>query len=388
MPYFQKLLISGKPIFYVDCFAGKGKFDDGTAGSPLIALDVREKALSSSRRTDLSGAIQTCFIELNHADDLQKNINNVSVSYDSPVVIPGAYEQKIESILQDKMNQNVFLYIDPYGIKALDSNLFDRFKSFGFSTFEMLINFNSFGFFRDACSVMKVDVSQDEAFADLNDLVEYEATKVRADKQSADLLTNIAGGDYWKKIVEDYNAKKLDGYQAEKRLSTEYKKRLRQDYRYVLDLPIRLKPNQRPKYRMIHTCNHKDGCYLMAANMVKRKDELFLNVQNDGQISLFDLGSSLTRSVEGDVVTREDVKKYIRELMQHRMDRSLTEFMAEFYTEFGVICDFKMIQAALQELENEGELEIIRTPETTTQGRKSTFWEEKGNNKMTIRRRF
>ncbi len=28
-PYFQKVLMTGKPIFYVDCFAGKGKFEDG-----------------------------------------------------------------------------------------------------------------------------------------------------------------------------------------------------------------------------------------------------------------------------------------------------------------------------------------------------------------------
>jgi len=37
-PYFQKALKTGQPIFYVDCFAGKGKFEDGKSGSPIIAL--------------------------------------------------------------------------------------------------------------------------------------------------------------------------------------------------------------------------------------------------------------------------------------------------------------------------------------------------------------
>lgn len=45
-PYFQKVLMTKKPIFYVDCFAGQGKFEDGSNGSPLIALEVREKVLS------------------------------------------------------------------------------------------------------------------------------------------------------------------------------------------------------------------------------------------------------------------------------------------------------------------------------------------------------
>lgn len=43
-PYFQKVLLTRKPIFYVDCFAGKGKFEDGKDGSPLIALRIREEA--------------------------------------------------------------------------------------------------------------------------------------------------------------------------------------------------------------------------------------------------------------------------------------------------------------------------------------------------------
>ena len=39
-PYFSKILLTGKPIIYIDCFAGKGKFEDGNPGSPIIALDI------------------------------------------------------------------------------------------------------------------------------------------------------------------------------------------------------------------------------------------------------------------------------------------------------------------------------------------------------------
>lgn len=48
-PYFQKVLRTGKPIFYVDCFAGKGRFDDGEPGSPIIALDARKSCLSKTK---------------------------------------------------------------------------------------------------------------------------------------------------------------------------------------------------------------------------------------------------------------------------------------------------------------------------------------------------
>lgn len=40
MPYLSKILATKKPVFYVDAFAGKGMFDDGNPGSPVIALEI------------------------------------------------------------------------------------------------------------------------------------------------------------------------------------------------------------------------------------------------------------------------------------------------------------------------------------------------------------
>ncbi len=72
----------------------------------------------------------------------------------------------------------MFLYIDPYGIQALDSELFDKFSMFDFASFEMLMNFNSFGFFREACRILKVDYTKDAALTDLDDLIEYSPIQV------------------------------------------------------------------------------------------------------------------------------------------------------------------------------------------------------------------
>lgn len=151
--YFQKLLVSGKPIFYIDCFAGKGKFDDGNDGSPLIAMQIINERLGMSRISRKNNAIVPCFIELNHAADLEQNLMLHPYQYGTPQVVDGKFEDNIRGLLKDKRGYNVFLYIDPYGIQALDSQLFDEIGTYGFRSFEMLINFNSFGFFRDACRV-------------------------------------------------------------------------------------------------------------------------------------------------------------------------------------------------------------------------------------------
>ena len=385
-PYFQKVLTTNKPIFYVDCFAGKGKFEDGNPGSPLIALKVREECLRRAQRQRLQSAIQTCFIDLNYAEDLKRNIVAAYPMYDAPRVIHGKYEDEIVGCLRDKYGYNVFLYIDPYGIKALDSELFDKFQSFPFNTFEMLINFNSFGFFRDACQVLNTDYSKDEAFQDLGDLVEYEPTVVNASRNSEKLLTRIAGGNYWKDIVRDY-PHKINGYQAERRLSTEYKRRLRQKYRYVLDMPICLKPGHHPKYRMVHVSNNASGCFLMAQNMLKRKDELFQDIQNDGQFSLFDNVPDMFSSVEGELITAPEIERKVKSFVADmKTDCRITDFIAAFMTEHGLICDFKAIYNILTEMQDEGQIDISRNPAFTKTGKPSAFWEEERRKTVTVRR--
>lgn len=85
MPYFQKVLATGKTICYVDCFSGKGLFEDGNPGSPIIALQTRDKCLQKTKmRIDKSKAIETTFIDLNYAADLQVNLAPYSNYYGIP----------------------------------------------------------------------------------------------------------------------------------------------------------------------------------------------------------------------------------------------------------------------------------------------------------------
>jgi hypothetical protein len=202
------------------------------------------------------------------------------------------------------------------------------------------------------------------------------------------LLSTIAGGDYWKDVVADYTAGKINGYQAEKRLSTEYKLHLREKYEYVLDMPIRLKPGQRPKYRMIHVCDHEDGCFLMAQNMQKRKSELFIKVQQNGQMSLFDCTPVIISNFENELVTIKEIENKMREhLMRYQGDISITKLMATFVNDYGLLCEFNIVYNILEELKQQGLIEIIRLPAYTKKtGKPSSFWEEKKDKSVTIRR--
>lgn len=387
-PYFQKLLTSRKPICYVDCFAGQGMFEDGKPGSPVIALQVRDECMSNMKSGNGKGKIDVCFIELNHAQKLSENIAEFNNGYGHPAIISGKYEEQIESLLSGKRGNNVFLYIDPYGIRALDYRLFEKFDSYGFNSLEMLINFNSFGFFRDACRAMGVGYTNDEALRDLDDLVEYDPTEFNSSPQSTELLSKIAGGDYWKDIVARYNRREINGYKAERIFSTEYKKRLRQRFNYVLDMPIRLKSGHRPKYRMIHVCNHEDGCYLMAENMQRRKDELFINIQQNRQPSLLDLLENTTSTVENELITTDEIGKLLAGYLAGiNGEVGLKKLLAGFVNEHGLLCEFATLHSILGNMRQRGSIEVIRTPAVTLTGNPTAFWTEKGAQRVSIRRK-
>ncbi len=146
VPYFQKILTNKKPITYIDCFAGKGMFDDGSSGSPIIALNVRDKCLDKSKVEN--HCFNTIFIEPKYYIDLKEKIRPYSRNNCSIYVIEGKYEEKINEFLSKCQNHNVFLYLDPYGIKPIDSFQFKAYNKGNYTSFEMLINFNFFlGFF-------------------------------------------------------------------------------------------------------------------------------------------------------------------------------------------------------------------------------------------------
>lgn len=369
-PYIQKILATHKPLFYVDCFAGKGRFNDGKSGSPLIALDIIDKCLTSTSLEQVT--IESCFIELNHAEELSSNI----IGHENTNIISGRYEDYIQNLLKEKRNQNVFLYIDPYGIKALDSDLFDSFLDYGLNSIEILLNMNSFGFIREACHSLNVIYDDVESF---DQIVEYDPSVMDSSAQSIQSLNRIAGGNYWIQIIKDYKAHLIDGYEAEMKFSIQYCHRLNEKYKYVLNMPIRLKEHQRPKYRLIHATNHADGCILMYDNICNRW-QVLNNIQTGGQISIFE------ETIENQAVNLEDIQKKVEQhLLRYERYTSLNKILAEFYTIYGVLCRSTKIRDILQEMEDSKYIEVARLPAETKAGKPTRFFTENSKQHVQVR---
>jgi three-Cys-motif partner protein len=361
-PYIAKILKTYKPLVYVDCFAGKGKFEDGNDGSPLIALDIVNEYLISSRIDPLKIALY--FIDLNYQNELNENLpkNNQLIN-----IISGAYEDHIENILLGKNGHNVFLYIDPYGIKALQHSLFKKFAVSPFNSIELLVNLNSFGFMREACRALGKDYSKDLEADFFDDLVEYDPTELDESDKSKEDLSSIAGGDYWVKIINEYKSGKYNGYEAEKIFAEQYCKKLQESYKYVLNMPLRIKQGQRPKYRMIHATNHPDGCILMADNICTRW-ESWQNIQAGKEPGLFEEDS------ENNFVDSNRIQKDVLSMIPLlKADTQINVFLAEFFTKHGPYCKSGAVNDLIKDLEKEHKVSIRRNPDKTPTGKQSTF---------------
>jgi len=358
-PYLQKILHTGHPVVYVDCFAGKGAFADGKPGSPLIALQTIQECLCQTRMQNCN--IRSYFIDVNYAEDLCKNLHG----YTNVNIISGRYEEQIAGILKSKNGCNVFLYVDPYGIKALNCSLFDSFASQRFNSIELLINMNSFGFIREGCRVLGIKFEENEL---MKDLIEYDSTQLASDENSKAALNKIAGGDYWINIIEKKRKGEISAYDAEAEFADAYCKRLRKSYTYVLNMPLRIKPGQVPKYRMIHATNHPAGALIMVDNIFGRW-ELMQDIQNGGQQSFWD------EDIDNGIIDESEIElKVMEHLSRFTIFTRMNPIMADFYCTHGVICPSKTVKEIYKKLEKSKKLEVRRTPSTTATGRASTFF--------------
>jgi len=370
VPYFQKIVFTGKPVRYIDCFAGRGDFDDGKQGSPLIALDAARRSMSQSeyaRKID----IRLTFIETLFSAQLEKTASTHEQNHSTRIpfqVIPGRFEDETPALVTKMTACNLFLYIDPYNIRNLNHELITSFAALDLNTIELLMNFNSFGFIRAACQALKVRYDDDGTLNDIDTDLGDEIDIDTADgNMLSDRLTSIAGGDYWQETICAYRRKDIDGHEAERQFSENYRNKLNETFRFVVSMPIRLAPHHQPKYRMIYATNHAKACSMMADNMRSRADNLYHYLPGHSQGSLFDEG------LEGDIVDQSVITERMRALTSSIQDfTDIDEVKAKFYTREGVLCKTGVLNQAFRTLEQTGWLEFRRTPEHTANGQVST----------------
>lgn len=353
VPYIDKILTTRRPSVIIDCFAGKGRFDDGNTGSPIIiANHIRSVLARDKQNKDIRGL----FIESNYAKELETNLRG----YENCEVLPGTFEENTDKILALNSCCNLFLYVDPYGIKCLDFQQFERIKAKKFSSLEMLLNFNSFGFLREGCRLL--NLNYESLFRDDQSEDEYELDEANTTER----MNNIAHGEYWQSIIDDYKNDRIGMFRAEELFLNEYTKQIKNLFTYVINIPIRLKSGNIPKYRLIFGSNHQEGMILMADNMSRIWKEL-KNIQRGGQKVLFEC-----EFPDSSIQLGFDLKEGILNVLkEHKKSLLLQELLVKLIEKYGIAFSEKEYKSKMKEMEG-NQITIDREPAITERGREAT----------------
>ena len=351
-PYLEKIKILNKEIVIFDCFAGKGKFDDGFDGSPLIILNK----LLDSHASSISHAY---FIEKKYGDRLEENLLGYTKKY---TVIKDSYEATIELIKSICVNKNVFLYIDPYGIKVLDFNYFNEFNKSNYNTLELLLNFNTFGFLREGCRLLNME----HPSSCEDDTIEFE----NDDLNTIENMDNVANGDYWRNLVVKHYAERVDLKIIETEFAEKYTKELNKIFKHVIQIPIKDKVTNFPKYRMFYGSNSDHGLFLMVDEMHKAWSKI-LETSRKGQGELFEEKSEAGISSNLKVFTNYNIEVELPKLLEEINRIEMREYFVKVINESGITYSISEFRGSINRLENAKKINVIRENKITGNGKES-----------------
>lgn len=350
-PYLAKVSRTHRPIIVADCFAGKGRFDTGEPGSPLIIAAAIKQQLENPE----TQAIKGVFIEKKYFKELQSNFTTASCF----TLLEGDYEARMEHFVNNYQSrkQNLFLYVDPYGIKSIFFSHFELIRKKGFHTVELLLNLNTFGFLREACRLMKYPIQETETPAD------YE----KEDSNTPERMNEIAGGEYWREIIDRYNTRQIRMQEAEEIFIDKYCERLKSVFKYVVNIPIKVKLNHIPKYRIVFGTNNEDALLLMVDNMNLRW-VTFREEARNNQSPLFECDFP-DPSRQG---AYWNLQKEIASVINSEIE--LKELLVRLAEKFGINFSTKDYIKCLKGMEND-QIEVTRTPPLTSTGKPCTNWD-------------
>lgn len=368
-PYIPKILSTGKPLVIFDCFAGKGKFDDGEAGSPLIIAEHIQSIVH--KNISLRGKIKGVFIEKKYIEDLRRNLSG----YPNTEVLEGTFEDNVQEILTTGRDNNIFLYIDPYGIKSLHLDTFYQIHNKHFSSVEILMNFNSRGFLREGCRLLQYE----RLFTEDEETGDYE---IDDDVNTIEKMDAVAGGRYWQDILKSYYRHSTDIYHAEEKFIYEYSNKVKDIFKYTVNIPIKVKTSHLPKYRLLFGSNHPDGLILMADNMNKKWKEI-LAKERGKQGVLFEFEFPDLTLYKGFDVKREIMNC----LPETGKEILLKSVIVKLIMKYGITFPEKEYIQKIREMENQ-ELLVDRFPPLTEKSRKPVRSYDYDKYQITLRKKI
>jgi three-Cys-motif partner protein len=253
--FLGKLGISGKPVYYVDGFAGPGRLEDGSKGSPLIAADLAVSPRQPSRQ----GILQCINVE--EIPKTFANLEKATVDYVKMKRVTnfcGSFQEKLPEILAKIGDNTAFFFIDPFGTEGVEVDTLRKIAARRGKT-EILVRSDDTRVKRLLSWALKNEDSFEEGQRKT-----AQAFKNRVDQLTDDQIMGLVDTPESKILIEGYVRK----VKSVARL------------RFSLSYPIRNPATKGHRYFLAHFCDFPDG-YIHMANFMAKVDRSVDGISED-----------------------------------------------------------------------------------------------------------
>jgi three-Cys-motif partner protein len=302
----------GRSVMFLDGYAGRGEYEDGTKGSPALLAETAAKVASFRQVTGI-------YIEKSVKDFA--NLQHVMARYDRPndQVLCGDLRDHLPEVLNASQGAALFAFLDPFGT-ALDRDQIaaDLLCRQDTAPVEVLLHISVSTVARLGGLLRRRRL----------DGVELSPT----DQKTIAHADRFLGGEWWRAHFEPVHdaADEERATEAAMKVARDYEAGIRADTgTMAVSMPIRPKPTDLPKYVLVLFTRHIDGLWYFADAVgkagrewqgawraaVARKERAKLRAKHADDLGLFDVEEVLP------VLDMPDFEKFGKQYeLDHRLE--------------------------------------------------------------------
>lgn len=261
-------------VVFLDGYAGRGEYDDGSPGSPLLLC--RSAEFVEKYRNVLG-----IFVEQDNDNFANlKRVLDAEPGLTRKVLLHGSLDQHLATALSMARDASLFAFLDPFG-PALDGKLIksDLLGRPSWPRTEVLLHFSLSSVARLGSAVRAAKVAHGELRP--------------ADRKTARRLTTFLGGDWWQEHFADVTSR------TDERRATDVAMDVAERYSSIMAtgtpfrairMPIRPRPDLMPKYVLVLFTQSSEGAWCFADSVGRAGVEwngAWIAERTAGQYTLF-----------------------------------------------------------------------------------------------------
>lgn len=236
-------------VVFLDGYAGAGRYDDGSPGSPLLTMSTSLGMLPGRK-------LECVFVERDRKPFL--SLQEVTAEFRArgvpAVAVRGKVEDHLDAVITQAVGVPLFIFLDPCGVPLAFQRLVNVLtgpRAGRMPSTEVLLNFSDKAV-RHIGGQLAVGLKDQSGLASLN---------------------LACGGDWWQ---ADYlKAAASDGAEAGvQAVVYGYAQRLHQEANAsVISVPVRVKPEHLPLYHLVFATRSNYGLWVFGDSLAKAQKE-------------------------------------------------------------------------------------------------------------------